>query len=479
MTNVGKNRLRSEVFSKQDILAKIYRESGHLKLTDYVNGWEAGKLSGDADIFKNIFEQGLKTIYSPESARAAADQLRRLPLLSTIDHLGLLNHPFFLNSNVICGLRRDLDFLIVLPTAGVSMNNSSWPGCLVRNLGEGGLKRYSLFGDCLKTAAALSVGRILPENVARLEKEIFLDSELSGEKKDKFLELIRKIFRGGEHLSGKDFTEQACAISSVLWREFFPQAPALIYSPLEKLVSRVLINISTGSSGHLLYKLFFTKEGWLAMEKTFQGSLGAFSSSHKGSFLFWGLNAKGRRTRLRRNGFKLSDADEVDVDIDAGFLREALETGAIYPTSLVCFIVLLYFNITAIGGFNQVSWLTNIKLKFMELLKEWGEAEVFSRVSRAVTDNFAESGLVFLADEEIFSPASGIDIFLQSNTSWWKKYQELGRTLTVRESIESRLPEIYRVITPRLAQRADLLAITDRQIIQSGDMGEKIRTALM
>ena len=91
----------------------------------------------------------------------------------------------------------------------------------------------------------------------------------------------------------------------------------------------------------------------------------------------------------------------------------------------------------------------------------WGRGEDSERVRVAVTDNFAEANLAFLSVGDKIYKASGVDICLQQDPKLYQKYLGLAKTLTVGESIQTQLPEIYKVITSANHREPGLSAVTE------------------
>lgn len=442
--------LKAEVFGRQKTLAEIYKSRGKENLFDYVNSWRVNQ-NQVAWEFLAGFSTLLEKLY-PDEAESVISQFRPAPLVSTIDHHGILNHPFFINSNLIFSLRRGLKYLICFPTAGVSLNNSSWPGCLMRHDEQGNIKRVSFFPDRLKN---------LPVFSAPLIDKSFLN------KMDLAKDLKGQLFNDESIFNFANFSEQACVLSSRYWRLIFPSAPKLIYLPLEDLVSGLIAGVVGKDKDHILHKLVFTKRGWQLLDKYFHGLKGAFDGDY-GTFLFWQADRKGRRVRLTR----------LDMSIEPQRVSELLNQRKIYPGSLLCFLVLLYYRITCLGGFNQVNWLTDIKDKFVQLLKESGESGKAREVIDVPTDNFAEGNLSFLLSNGHLVKPSGVDIFSAKDKGLFERYRKLSGVVTVAESIETLLPEIYKIITPLEERSHKLLEIFDEDIATNLGLDVKIKAVL-
>lgn len=453
--------LKQAVFSRQKTLAEIYRAKGRQPLFDYVNNWPVGNGVLDSK-FAAVFHRLLHLHYS-KAADAVAAQLSDLPLVSTIDHSGILNHPFFINSNLIYSLRKGIRYLICLPTAGVSLNNSSFPGCMMYHDAQGELRRLSFFPDRLKTIPVLSAPAITPSSIppsARAE------------------DLFQRLFADSSVFALPNFVQQTCFLSSRVWQLVFPSAPQLIYIPLEDLIGRIITDVIAVEKNHILHWLFFSSPGWRLLEKYFYGLKGAFGENH-GTFLFWGVDDFGRRLRFVRQGLRIKDKRYFSLALQPVAVAESLQKSRIYPASLTCFLVLLYYRLTCLGGFNQVNWLTDIKRKFIELLLELRQRTLAESLSQIPTDNFSEGNLVFLYHQQKLIRPSAWDIYrLLPENRRYEKYEQLARSLTVGESIETLLPEIYRAITPQAERLRGLIEPDDQLILASRSVQQKIKAIL-
>jgi hypothetical protein len=328
----------------------------------------------------------------------------------------------------------------------------------------------------MKTQTVLAAKALGLKDVERVKSQIIAADFLPANNKQKILEIIEEIFLSENFYASESFSQQAAYASAALWTKVFPSAPKLLYLPLEEIVSSVIAAEIAPHKDHILHKLFFTTDGWDIIERYFWGSLGAFGSGHKGSFLFWGVDGKGRRIHLARRGNKLIDGDFV-MSANPELITGLLKSGKIYPTSLVCFLVLLYYGITCLGGFNQVNWLTGIKEKFVDILNELAEHKLADSVLGMPTENFAEGSLAFGVnpDGQIYKP-SLLDLLLQKDSGLFNKYQQLASLITVGESIDTQLPEIYKVITPAEQRNPNLLGITESEILSTVGITDKIKS---
>lgn len=451
-------KLQSIVLEKQQVLNHIYSEYGQKTVYDYVQQWQKDT-SSIKSIAVSVLAEVIGELYGKHVASEITTQLATSTIVSTIDHHGLLNHPFFINSNLIASLRQDQAYIICLPTAGVSLNNSSWPGCLLYH-DNNVLKRASFFPDQNKKSTVLASPAY---NKAQYEKIAF---KILKEKPElgAFVALT-----GTEHvLNQKYFWQQASMVSPLLWQAAFPCAPKIVYPPLEIVMGRLLIRLLE-SGGSVFTVILNNYDSYKLIEKYFFGMRGAFDQA-KGSFLFWGMNEQGERVRLTlHEGYLVGAGTRILLGTDS--IIQALQSGQVYPTSLLCFMLLLWSGFTALGGFNQVSWLTEIKEKFVLFLKELEEEKVAEEVSLLVTNNFAESSLGFLKKDVLFR-ASGADVFLEKDSSLYERYTELSKRMTIAQSIELSLPDMYSVVVPESERIKALSRITEHMIAEQNGTSE-------
>ena len=460
--------LLQAVLSRQPVLDDIVQTYGAKTLSEYAESWRIEPLI-DASALQYIAEL-CKELYGEQIAIQAAEQIKRCPLVSTVDHHGILNHPFFLNSNLVFSLKAGQKYLVCLPTEGVSLNNSSWPGSLVYHGRAGMLRRVSFFPASFKHKIILAAPAL---SKAGVEKSLSRRNEYP-----ETTEGIAELLNDEKIYSFKNFSLQASYLSCKLWSWYFPDAPQVLYLPLETLTSRILAE-SFQNKNSLLSRLLASEEGWLLLEKYFQGLRGAFGfgDSGKGSFLYWAVNGKGEREQLRRRGSELLSLAGISVLSNPEQLSQSLQYKTMYPSSLVCFLVLLLGGVTCLGGFNQTTWLAGIQKQFVALLKEMGEIAAAEKVGQLATDNFAETDLAFLRDNHNITKATGIDILLRKDKGLYGKYQKLAHALSLSDSIKLSLPEIYKVVVPERERQPSLLAITTSDIAHELGLAKKLSLA--
>lgn len=408
--------IKAEVFKKRPVLGEIENKFGALTLSGYVKtAWEMPKQKPN-EAFLNIIENFLKSLYGKEIANKAKEQLFAKPLVSTIDHLGIWGHPIFVNADLIYSLHfKSSEYAICLATESVSLNNvTSWSGSVLKHGDDGNLHRYSFFSDKLKTLPVFTTPSITEKDILRFKKNKDVES---------ILNILDFTIPSAPEESLKGFSYQACISSFNLWQKVFPSAPKLIYLPLESMVLEYIKNIIVDDE-NIISKIIVTTKGRELWQKY-------FGNEH--TFMFWGIDEKGRRQILRN----LPDGRN---------LLKLIEGRKIYPSSPLCFMVLLYTGFACVGGFTQTTWLTEVKEKFVNLLEDFKISQsVISNITNVPTKNFAESSLASLkiGGREVVPTA--VDLLI-TNKDYYPEFIKKAQNITLGESLDQMMPEIYEII---------------------------------
>jgi hypothetical protein len=436
------NTIKTEVFKRRPVLQAINERFGKLYLNDYVlNGWQFLNQKPE-EKFLQVFQNFVNKIYGPEIANKASVQLQFKPLLSTVDHHGIWNHPIFVNSTLLHSLNFTTDELvIVLGTESVSLNNSCWAGSLLYHNQDLFLERSSFFTDKEKMQTVYKTRGIEVKDVERVLQRQHID----------FKDLFKKI---NFALPGS-FSQQAVKISSEFWKMVFPSAPSLLYLPLESLVVEYLLTCFQDLE-NIFSKIILSSDGRKFWKKYF---------GHEHTFMFWGLDEKGRRTVL-------TSLPENSLEL-IGLLRNK----EIYPASPLCYCVLLYSGLACAGGFTQTTWLTSIKENFLSLLKNLAvNQSLISQISLVPTQNFAESSLAWLKMGSGFVEPSAVDLYL-TNKDYYPVYKNMAKKITLEESLNLAMPEIYNIVVPKAEHDSTIdLNKLENEIIESLEIKQMLES---
>ena len=414
-------KIQQEVFARRPVLLDIIRQYGQASVIDYVqNFWEVPEQKPN-ELFLAVFKNELLKIYDQNTVEGVCKQLILKPLISTIDHQGIWNHPIFVNSSLIYSLHfKPQEYAVVLATESVSLNNtSSWSGSLLHHNSNLNIIRHSLFPDKQKTLPVLSVPKIQTKNIEHLKNG--MGNEFAG---------LIDVVESDEIGKLPSFSFQTSKISHNFWQKIFPSAPQLIYFPLETLVLQYLSEVFKDAN-NILSKLILTQEGRTLWQEY-------FGQEH--TFMFWEVDEKGRRKAL------------ASLPTSTNEIIKQIQTRKIYPSSPLCFAVLLLAGFACVGGFTQTTWLTNTKEKLIGLL---GQLSGGDNINNLPTQNFAESSLAWLSkDDKYFNPSS-LDLFL-TGQDYYPKYVELASKITLEQSLNLAMPTIYSVVVPKVEQDKSL-----------------------
>ncbi|MFH1236584.1 MAG: hypothetical protein V1685_06675, partial [Parcubacteria group bacterium] len=433
-------------------------------------------------------------------AAGVAKQLKKFALVSTADHHGPIDHPFFVNANIISALPYrelndvDLRYLIVFSFASVSANNSSaYPrGILFHgdNGGEKELLRLPLLPDKIKMGVVYASRGYTRDDISNAIREIRKKRSrglLTNERTEAISTLIETHFGASDILGFSELAPQITKINYRLWPLLFhphrslpwsPTAsavdanvPNLVYLEIETIVKELLMRKHLQSPESLIYRLLFSPEYRTRASTYFNNIPGAFSTDHDwGTFFFWGLNDKLHRKRLLLERDTLVNHDAgLQVPFTPLAIEEALKTKRIFPSMLLCYLMVSqYYGIKCLGGFSQVNDLTMTKNAWQRLLRDVGEDSEADAVESTQTKELGGDGIVlsYLAESGGgLAPATGIDMILENVDTRFDEYVSLSHKVTLEELMQPMLPEMYSVLYSA-AQRDPRLMIPPETIVK-------------
>lgn len=503
------DKLKRAIWAKRPILGEIMQKHGDKFLFDYAKDFMDVNKSPFLDARKpELIECVAKLIEArlgKEVAEGVSKQLRKLPLVSTTDHHGPIQHPFFLNSNIISALPYpendpDMKYLVVLSFASVSVNNAScYPRGILfhgENDGSGGLIRLPILPDKLKMGVVYASRAYTRDDLDKAEIELS-KKEKSGEiapgRGEKIRGLMEKYFATDLVMNAPDLNQQITEINFSMWPDFFHggedssssnqtmQKPAdLIYLEIETLVTEMLLEKHLKDSSSLIHKFLFDPKYIELAHKHFNNIPGAFSIENDwGTYMFWGMDEKLHRIRLTlKDGQLTSGHGSWNYDFTPEGIAEALRTKKIFPGMLLCYLMVsLYYGMKCLGGFCQVSDLTRTKDAWSALLKEVGENEEAETLTPIQTKELGGDGMVLSylhtkSGEAI--PAMGIDMILSNENTSYHNYAELSKKVTLSEMMAPMLPEMYTVLYPIQDRDPNLLTVTPEAISKETKLVEKL-----
>lgn len=488
--------LRGTVLNKRPVFKKILDKFGKKTVFEYsehflfvkpVPAFEARR-----PICIEIIRQELEKRLGSEVADDVAAQLTEKPLVNTTDHHAIIDHPFFVNTDIIASLPyRDnkdvkMSYVVVLSFASVSLDNpSGYPrGIMVHggDYGEGPMIRLPIMADRMKMKTVYGMDPYTREDLNRAISLLGNRQKaglLSENRKNRITSFINEYLGKEDILSAPDFSTQITKINYDIWPEFFAQGTEpmrLIYLDVESVVKEILLKRILPNPAHLIHKLLFDPVARDAFARNFENIPCAFSYKtdkriYYGTFLFWGRDDKGYRV-----GFEPSDSNYLTPEsVEAG-----LRDKRIFPsTMLVYTIISLYYGLKCLGGFSQVHDLTEMKHAFIKTLEELGMKDDAVNAADAQTKEFSGDGIVLAYHKNAkgnFTPSTGIDLMLSEDKLSYDDYETLAQCVYIQEMIGPLVPEMYQVLFPSYNRDLKFSILTAENIMKSTGLNKRLRS---
>lgn len=492
--------LKKAIWSKRPILGDIMQKHGGKLLSDYAKDFMDVNPAPGLDERKPeliaLVSSLVEGRLSKDVAEGVSKQLTKLPLVSTADHHASIDHPFWVNANIISGIKPyedpdpDIRYLIVFSFASVSVNNASGfsRGILFTSGIESGknIVRLPILPDKLKMSVVYGTRTFTREELTRAEDELLrkeAEGEIAKGQASAIRQFLEENFATPKVLGASQLCSQITRINFEFWRKIFhgPKGtkasgnpvPDLIYMDIETIVTQLLLRRHLDNPSSLIYRLLFEPAFMQRALKQFDGLPGAFSLEEGwGTYMFWGITDKRRRacTRLIENELHFI-GDDVRIPWNPTSIKKALEEKRIFPGMLLCYVIIsLYYGMKCLGGFCQVHDLTVIKKAWMEILRSLDETKEAEAVNPVQTKELGGDGMVLsylkTASGDLV-PATGIDMALDSADTSFGRYTELSKRVTLMEMMSALLPEMYTVLYPEQERDQSLATIPSSAILKA------------
>jgi hypothetical protein len=501
-------QLKVAIWDRRPIFGEIIRNNGQKNLYQYTKEFLNFKtsrfyLSRQQELI-SVAGKLITQRLGKKTGDAVIRQLNKYPLVSTTDHHGPIDHPFFVNANIVSSLSyndyhdADLNHLVVFSFASVSINNlSAYPRGIIFHGGINGTKnliRLSFFTDKEKMGVVYGTRAYEQSDIDRALQELekkFMQGDIAPEKKDSIQNLLKTLFSSPEILDSPDLSTQITRINHQLWPKLFNKkntadqvgkvkVPELIYLEIETLVSEILQQHHLASPQSPLYRLIFDREFRNRALDLFEGIPGAFSKKADwGTYLFWAMNDKKHRKRLMPVDDKLIGQDiDYELNLTPEEILSALQQKKIFPSMLLCYLtVALYYGMKCLGGFSQVNDLTMTKMAWQELLWEHHLLEDALALETVSTASYGGDGLVlsYLPTQSgSLVPATGIDMLSDNINTDYADFIQLAKNIKLEEILNPMLPEMYEVVYSIQDRQQELCGLTPEKIIEASGLQTKL-----
>ena len=291
-------QLKDAIWKRRPILGEIMHRHGNKMLYDYAKDFLDVNKSPLLDKSKEELVDVVQTLVAERlgeaPARSIADQLHKLPLVSTTDHHSSIDHPFWVNANLISAIpyieRKDplLHTLVVLSFSSVSLNNASgYPRGIQFYGGMNGSKnvqRLPILPDSLKMGVVYATRAFDEADVRRAKNELYRrvrEGIVTSERAEGIENIINEYFATNDVLSASSLNAQITKINYRLWPTFFHPAkgeqatgvkvPNLLYLEIETLVSELLVRRHLTDKTSLMYRVLFDPTLRTLVQRHFNG----------------------------------------------------------------------------------------------------------------------------------------------------------------------------------------------------------------
>lgn len=493
-------KLKNKVLEKRPVLKEIMAKRGDKNLFDYAKEYISVNLNNPIRFRQEeligTFKEEVAERLGKEASEGAAAQLENHYFVSTADHHGPLLHPFFINGNLAAAApyfeMKDplLKYVIVLPCANVSLNNSSYPRGLIFHSCKNGkitFHRIPFFPANMRLCPVYNFRPYTKEDIKRARQLLWAEvtgNNLPHEEAEKVSKIIDEIYDRPEIYACESYCDQITKTNFKIWKKFFGQfgetSPDLVCIEQETFVAKLLVKYHLDTDTTITHILFDDACDQL-MEQHFENIQGAFSRKEKyGTYLFWAL-PKGSKYRIQlwKKGNKLVSEDEsYEIELTPENLKRALSEKELIPSMMMTFMVLsFYYGLKCLGGFSQVNYLTLMKNAYIKMQTERGNYRSVEVCARAQTKEIGgDFTIAFLEGPKgEMLPATGIDIVLYGNEKTWPTLVEESKTIGLEEAINPIMPEFYSIIYTEVQRDPSLSKITSADIAALTNLDKKIK----
>lgn len=408
-------------FKARPIMAKKYDYPGTFKDFALETTRTLSPGSKDGSLMRTAILEQVKSLFAGKIGLDALErQLSDYPFISYADHHGLLNYELLYNSNILFSEMvkvLNLPFAVTFATGNVPLKNISYPrGFYFKE------RKFNFFKNKQRhIPVSLIDSGITLDKDKKPESFIlnFNKEQLSNEEK-KFLEFLffecLEIEKVTETYSL--FSDQITLLNYKLWKYYFHReirgsVPDMIYLQSNQVVLSLLLN-EIGKDDSLVSMILFQPEVREVFLRNFSGIAGTWGNN-MGSCLFWGITEKKKFIPLQMEESSNSlVGQDFNLKLEKEAVAGALKSKRVIPTLFFDFLLITFLEgYVALGGFNQVEFLTQMQQAHIESLNTIGMNGLADKFASRVSD-----GLV--CGMFPFGLGHGIDLI-------WRKNSRNGR----------------------------------------------------
>ncbi len=374
-----------------------FEQAGAQTLADYAAGFGAdAALPRPPQAADDLVELAAATcarLYSPDLGQALRRELESDLHALTANHHGVDFHPEFFQGDLLFAM--SCRHAVPLFNCGaVPANNVAYPRGIL--LGCGTPEEVSFRSRKLPILPGRDRHGLISVRPAFTAAEVTLPSQLSGQPKEPHAldRLVQAVYRHPRVLGQQTFRDQASLMNALLWQQVIPKScdlPPLVSLDMQWLCGRLItadLEQPDSLVRHLLLHPPLAAAIWDALNGQRACWTGDAQGLQRGTFLFWGVDGKGRALALRpardfRSLVAVRDAG-WRLPLDARTLGRALSEERILPSLFLYFAtVTAARGLRCAGGIFQTSYLPRMIQGICTALRHCGADGLATRIAGA------------------------------------------------------------------------------------------------
>jgi hypothetical protein len=460
----------AEIRKRLPVVDRTLELYGELPLSEYldvVTETPSERYQSHEDLADVVYEYALPLL-GEKIAAMAREELKQSPVVLTANHHGVDYFAQSVQGTLLFSQRKlpngkKAKTVPVLACGSIAMNNLTYPrGALFYSVkNEQAPLRLPIFPDKVKrklVARTAAFGMEMVERAnARVEK-LAAEGRITATSRDSMQTILKKHYSDDDVLAQSRYSDQAVLLNARLWREMMPQKfdSELVYLELEEIGSRLLQKDLLNEQS-LIHILLFDQSVRVELMAQLNGAKGCWSgadlckqkfdnkcSSGSGTFMFWGVDKRGRRISI---GFDNIDGVDVlravdslvvmkPIQLTPESIGEALLRGDLLPSLFSCYTAIsLARGVICGGGYYQAEYLPVMLKGVLNALSSNDLYKIVSTMIEKVATNCYLSGVQMVMTSDNCSglfPAGPIEIIAGGGLSMAELNQQKG--LTVRQA---------------------------------------------
>lgn len=377
-------------------------------------------------------------------SKRAVDMLREKRWVSTADHHGLLNHPYFYGSNCAQYLARPQEKIhMTLSFGNVSLGNDSFPRGFFFHNREGGLERF-FFKSLHDRSMPVSVLPHTQREIFKREYDRMGSISLASPAREKLLVFLDALLETEAVWEAGTYSRQLTRMNEVLWKQFFKEPEeALVYLEAEKVVTRLLLEKHFREPTPIR-TLLFNAEWREQYQELFEGIQGAHSGTH-GTHFFWYIDSESRMRRsLWIHGGTLRTREgDVVIELSPEALEEGLREGRLVVGTALTLLMLHVEKLTCGGGVSQLMYLESMLQSWNTLLESMGLEKDEAIHTSILSGEFTLFGIV--GRNKVPHIASFVDVLIHDADPRTQLRKALEIT-PIGDTIDAMIPQLYKLL---------------------------------